>query len=103
MMRMGGTPVLKSTVCPLISAVWHGAVRPGAFSKSTAEASCAHVIFAAMRTVLSSLLTLTIATALGCAGATTSAPTAAEASAFLGTVNATMRRLGVEQNQAGWV
>ena len=33
----------------------------------------------------------------------TPVPTAADAAAFLGTVNETMRRLGVEQNQAGWV
>ncbi len=39
----------------------------------------------------------------GCGGARTPAPTAADAKAFLGTVNDTMQRLGVEQSQSGWV
>src|SRR5215475_9650366 len=43
--------------------------------------------------------------AMGAACATnqTAAPTAADASQFLATVSDTMKRLSVEQNQAGWV
>src|SRR5215468_485515 len=43
--------------------------------------------------------------AMGAACATnqTAAPTAADATQFLGTVSDTMKKLSVEQNQAGWV
>jgi peptidyl-dipeptidase A len=38
-----------------------------------------------------------------CTNQTAAAPTAADATQFLATVNDTMKKLGVEQNQAGWV
>src|SRR5712675_899416 len=41
---------------------------------------------------------------MGCAGPSTpSAPTAADAKAFLDSVNQSMLKLGVVENQAGWV
>src|SRR5207245_11736853 len=36
-------------------------------------------------------------------GASSSAPTAADAKAFLGTVNETTMKLGIEASRAGWV
>src|SRR6185295_12880680 len=56
-----------------------------------------------MRTLLAALTTSALAVALACGGSTPSPPTAADAKKFLETVNDTMNRLGVEQNQAGWV
>ena len=53
-----------------------------------------------------STLSMVAAASLGCAqthGSTSPAPTAAAAKAFLDTANQTMLKLGIEQNQAGWV
>jgi len=49
------------------------------------------------------LSTIALAATLGCQRPGPPAATAADARAFLGTVNDTMQRLGIEQNQAGWV
>jgi peptidyl-dipeptidase A len=54
-----------------------------------------------MRTLLAALTASALA--LGCGAPTPSTPTAADAKQFLETVNDTMHRLGVEQNQSGWV
>jgi peptidyl-dipeptidase A len=43
------------------------------------------------------------AAAAGCAQPSSSAPTAADAKAFLDNVNATTLKLGIQQGQAGWV
>jgi peptidyl-dipeptidase A len=56
-----------------------------------------------MRRLVFSCSVVALAGSLGCRGTTTPSPTAADARAFLGTVNDTMKRLGVEQNQSGWV
>ena len=39
----------------------------------------------------------------GCSGASSSAPTAADAKTFLDEVNRTFTRLGLDANRAGWV
>jgi peptidyl-dipeptidase A len=49
------------------------------------------------------LLAAVCAGILGCAGSSGAPPTAADAKAFLDTVNETMKRLGIEQGRAGWV
>jgi len=64
-----------------------------------------HVIFPDMCMFIRWFAIVALAAAIGCGGrgAGTPAPTAADAAAFLVTVNETMLRLGVEQNQSGWV
>jgi peptidyl-dipeptidase A len=49
------------------------------------------------------LLLLTAVMSIACAPHEASAPSAADARQFLDTVNSTMKRLQIEQNQAGWV
>jgi peptidyl-dipeptidase A len=49
------------------------------------------------------LLVLTAVVSIACAPREASAPTAADARQFLDTVNDTMKRLQIEQNQADWV
>ena len=58
-----------------------------------------------MRTLSLLSTTIALACSLACRGATPTTPgaTAADARKFLDTVNDTMHRLGVVQNQAGWV
>src|SRR5437763_5935490 len=57
-----------------------------------------------MRTFLACLAGSTLLLVLGCrGGAPPTTSTAADAKKFLDEVNDTMLRLGVEQNQAGWV
>ena len=58
-----------------------------------------------MRTLSLLSITIALACSLACRGAapTTPGATAADARKFLDTVNDTMHRLGVVQNQAGWV
>ncbi|MEP7307547.1 MAG: M2 family metallopeptidase [Acidobacteriota bacterium] len=56
-----------------------------------------------MRMFIRTFAIAAVAAALGCGGAGTPAPTAADAAAFLVIVNDTMQRLGVEQSQSGWV
>ena len=52
--------------------------------------------------VMMAMLTMVLAGGNGCGGGA-GTPSAADAKAFLTEVNATMLRLGVEQQQAGWV
>jgi peptidyl-dipeptidase A len=50
------------------------------------------------------IVALSLVPAIGCAGSTsTAAPTAADAKAFLDTVDATFTRLSLDANRAGWV
>ena len=55
-----------------------------------------------MRTLLAFLILSTLILALACGGRPSTA-TPADARTFLDGVNDTMRRLGIEQNQSGWV
>jgi peptidyl-dipeptidase A len=56
-----------------------------------------------MRTLISLLVSLASIQSIACSRGGDAAPTPAGAKAFLDTVNDTMGRIGVEQNQAGWV
>src|ERR1700681_1820705 len=57
-----------------------------------------------MKNALAAAAVLTTLGALSCARSQTPPqPTAGDAKAFLDNVNQTMLKLGVEQNQAGWV
>jgi peptidyl-dipeptidase A len=56
-----------------------------------------------MRTLLASLFAFALTLTLACGGSKPSTATAADAKKFLDGVNDTMRRLGIEQNQSGWV
>lgn len=56
-----------------------------------------------VRGALTIICACTAIVQLACAGASTPAPTAADATTFLDTVNDTMKRLWVAQSQAGWV
>ena len=62
------------------------------------------VKYRVMKNALTSVAVLFALGMLSCArGQTSTQPTAADAKAFLDNVNQTMLKLGVEQNQAGWV
>ena len=56
-----------------------------------------------MRILTSLIASGVVLVSMACGTAAPPAPATADAKAFLETVNDTMRRLGVEQNQAGWV
>src|SRR6266571_247187 len=56
-----------------------------------------------MRTLLAPLIAFALTLTLACGGSKPSTATAADAQKFLDGVNDTMRRLGIEQNQSGWV
>ena len=49
------------------------------------------------------VLAAACAAVIGCAGSSGAPPSTSDAKTFLGTVNDTMKRLGIEQGRAGWV
>src|SRR3954469_7685242 len=56
-----------------------------------------------MKTICLLLAAGIVAGSAACATKEAAAPTSADAKQFLDTVNDTMKKLGVEANQAGWV